>query len=108
MKKYHILAIGLLAITIVLAVGTMSKTSTTYATTGMSDCTTRPRKEDCNPQPDRVGNDGGGDGTDADRDGPGGDDGPHQTDDDDTGEQNCWGKVTSILTQNDDGKPRNR
>ena len=61
MKKYRILAIGLLAITIVLAVGTMSTTSTTYASTGMSDCTLDPENEDCNPQPDRVGNDGGGD-----------------------------------------------
>ena len=105
MKKYHILAIELLAVTMVLAVGTMSTTSTTYATTGMSDCTTDPDREDCNPQPDRVGNDGSGDSTDADRDGPGGDDGPRQTDDDDTGDQNCWGKVTSSLTKNDDGKP---
>ena len=69
---------------------------------------TDPDREDCNPQPDRVGNDGSGDSTDADRDGPGGDDGPRQTDDDDTGDQNCWGKVTSSLTKNDDGKPRNR
>ena len=25
--------------------------------------------------------------------------------DDDTGDQNCWGKVTSSLTKNDDGRP---
>ena len=74
-----------------------------YATTGMSNCTTDPDREDCNPQPDRVGNDGSGDSTDADRDGPGGDDG--DPNDDDTGEANCWGKVTSSLTKNDDGQP---
>ena len=47
-----------------------------FASTGMSNCTLDPDREDCNEQPDRVGNDGGGDSTDADRDGPGGDDGP--------------------------------
>ena len=76
-----------------------------FASTGMSNCTLDPDREDCNEQPDRVGNDGGGGSTDADRDGPGGDDGPRQTDDDDAGDQNCWGKVTSSLTQNDDDQP---
>ena len=72
----------------------------------MSDCTSDPEREDCNEQPDRVGNDGNGaNNNDADRDGPGGDDGPNQADDDDTGDQNCWGKVTSSLTQNDDEQP---
>lgn len=99
MKKYRISAIGLLAVTIVLAVGTMSTTSTTYATTGMSNCTQDPEREDCNPQPDRVGNDN----AEVNRDGPGGDDG--DPNDDDTGEQNCWGKVTSSLAHNDDDHP---
>ena len=77
-----------------------------FASTGMSDCTSDPEREDCNEQPDRVGNDGNGaNNNDADRDGPGGDDGPNQETDDDTDEQNCWGKVTSSLTQNDDEQP---
>jgi hypothetical protein len=75
-----------------------------FATTGMSNCTEEPDNSDCNPQPDRVGNDDDPS-EDADRDGPGGDDGAGQEDDDDTGEANCWGKVTSSLTKNDDGKP---
>ena len=78
MKKYRISVIGLLAVTIVLAVGTMSTTSTTYATTGMSNCTQDPEATDCNPQPDRVGNDEPND-EDATRDGPGGDDGIQMT-----------------------------
>ena len=41
---------------------------------------------------------------DADRDGPGGDDETPDEEEDD-GDSNCWGKVTSSLTQNDDGKP---
>ena len=69
----------------------------------MSNCTLDPDREDCNEQPDRVGNDGSGDSTDADRDGPGGDDGPNQETDDDTDEQNCWGKVTSDATSQNDG-----
>ena len=82
-----------------LLVLTVPSMVSSYASTGMSNCTLDPDREDCNEQPDRVGNDGGGDSTDADRDGPGGDDGPRQTDDDDTGEANCWGKVTSSLTK---------
>lgn len=75
-----------------------------FASTGMSDCTSDPDREDCNEQPDRVGNDGNGaNNNDADRDGPGGAD--NDPNDDDTGEANCWGKVTSSLTKNDDGKP---
>ena len=46
MKKYHISAIGLLAVTMVLAVGTMSTTSTTYATTGMGNCRDEPEGSD--------------------------------------------------------------
>ncbi len=65
----------------------------------MSNCPQDPDREDCNPQPDRVGNDNPA----VDRDGPGGDDGdPMMTM---TGEANCWGKVTSSLTQNDDDHP---
>lgn len=92
-----------MAAIIMSVVSTGLGTYMAFATTGMSDCTTDPDREDCNPQPDRVGNDGSGDSTDADRDGPGGDDG--DPDDNDDGEQNCWGKVTSSLTKNDDGKP---
>ena len=71
----------------------------------MSNCTQDPEREDCNPQPDRVGNDGsGGDNNnDADRDGPGGAD--NDPNDDDTGEANCWGQVTKALTQNEDDQP---
>ena len=72
---------------------------TVHATTGMSNCTQDPDREDCNPQPDRVGNDNAA----VDRDGPGGDDG--NPNDDDEGEQNCWGKVTSSLAHNDDDHP---
>jgi hypothetical protein len=67
--------------------------SIVYASTGMSNCTEEPESDDCNPQPDRVGNDHDED-DEVTRDGP-----------DDDGEENCWGKVTSSLTQNDDGKP---
>ena len=94
---------------IALIAGITTTATTTYATTGMSDCrdpeNTNP---DCNDQPDRVGNDDSTD-TDADRDGPGGAGGsagdPGQGKDDDRTEANCWGKVTSSLTQNDDGQP---
>jgi hypothetical protein len=65
----------------------------TYASTGMSNCTEEPENDDCNPQPDRVGNDHDED-DEVTRDGP-----------DDKGEENCWGKVTSSLTQNDDDQP---
>lgn len=40
---------------------------------------------------------------DVDRDGPGGEDG--DPNDNDEGEANCWGKVTSGLAHNNDGKP---
>jgi hypothetical protein len=94
---------------LLLATMTMAVTTTTpvFATTGMSNCRDEPENDDCNPQPDRVGNDDPDD-NDADRDGPGGAGGaagePGQGDSDD-GEANCWGKVTSSLTKNDDGKP---
>ena len=54
-----------------------------FASTGMSNCTEEPESEDCNPQPDRVGNDHDED-DEVTRDGP-----------DDEGQENCWGKVTS-------------
>ena len=76
MKKSLLSTVELIAITMVLAIGTITMTittpTTTYATTGMSNCTQDPEREDCNPQPDRVGNDGSGNNNDADRDGPGG------------------------------------
>lgn len=69
--------------------GTM--TIPTYATTGMSNCTEEPENDDCNPQPDRVGNDHDED-DEVTRDGP-----------DDEGEENCWGKVTSDGVNTNDG-----
>ena len=89
----------------VLAIGTMTITTptTTYATTGMGNCKDQ---DDCTRQPDRVGadaDDPDNAGEDAARDGPGGSD--TDPNDDDTGEANCWGKVTSSLTQNDDDQP---
>ena len=101
MKKYLLLAIGLLTVPMVLAIGT-SSTPSLFATTGMSNCTQDPDRDDCNPQPDRVGNDNPDD-NDADRDGPGGADG--DSEDNDDGDQNCWGKVSSGLAQKNDGKP---
>lgn len=92
MKKYLLSAVGPLVITIVLAIGT-STTAPLFATTGMSNCTEEPDNDDCNPQPDRVGNDHDED-NEVNRDGP-----------DDEGEANCWGKVSSGLAQKDDGKP---
>jgi hypothetical protein len=92
MKKSVLSAVGLLAITIVLAIGT-SISSPLFATTGMSNCTEEPESEDCNPQPDRVGNDHD-ENDEVTRDGP-----------DDEGEENCWGKVSSGLAQKDDEKP---
>lgn len=97
----------------VLVVGTITVgLGNGYATTGMSDCRDPDNDNpDCNDQPDRVGNDDDTD-TDADRDGPGGaggsegDPGQGNTGDpSDEGEANCWGKVTSSLTQDDDGHP---
>ena len=72
-------------------------TTMAYGSLAMGNCK---ELENCEEQKDRVGNDHSNDDdetndADADRDGPGGDDGPNQVDDDDTGEQNCWGKVTS-------------
>lgn len=98
-------ALALVLFLAIIAGTTTSMTNYAFSTTGMSNCTADPDREDCNPQPDRVGNDKGDDevNSDADRDGPGGAD--NDPDDNDDGEQNCWGKVTSSLTKNDDGKP---
>ena len=80
-------------------------TPSIIASTGMSNCREEPDDPDCNNQPDRVGNDNDDDESpDADRDGPGGDDETPNEEEDD-GDSNCWGKVTSSLTKNDDGKP---
>jgi hypothetical protein len=101
-KKSVLSAVGLLAITIVLAIGTSTTAAPLSATTGMSNCTEDPTNEDCNPQPDRVGNDNDPS-QDADRDGPGGDD-TDETDNDE-GDANCWGQVSKGLAQKNDGKP---
>jgi hypothetical protein len=90
MKKSILFAIGLLTITIVSAIGT-STTAPLFATTGMSNCTEEPENEDCNPQPDRVGNDHD-ENNEVTRDGP-----------DEKEDANCWGKVTSDFTTTKDG-----
>ena len=95
-----LLALLVLTVPVTLMVPT---TNTVFASTGMSNCTEDPDAEDCNPQPDRVGNDDDPS-TDADRDGPGGDDGAGQETDDDSGDSNCWGQVSKGLAQKDDGK----
>src|SRR5918995_5739741 len=61
------------------------------ASTGMSNCTEEPESEDCNPQPDRVGNDHD-ENNEVTRDGP-----------DEQEDANCWGKVTSDFTTTKDG-----
>ena len=63
----------------------------TYASTGMSNCTEEPESDDCNPQPDRVGNDHD-ENDEVTRDGP-----------DEKEDANCWGKVTSDFTTTQDG-----
>jgi hypothetical protein len=76
---------------------------------GMGNCDSG---DDCEPQPDRVGNDDDTD-TDANRDGPGGEGGSCDSDGcdpgqgntgdpSDEGEANCWGKVSSALGQTQD------
>jgi hypothetical protein len=92
---------SLLALLVVTTTITATIPSTVFASTGMSNCREEPDDPDCFDQPNRVGNDEEND-EDADRDGPGGDDGDET--DDDEGEANCWGKVSSGLAQNDDGK----
>lgn len=105
MKKSLLSTVELLAIAMVLAIGTMTTITTTttqtFATAGMGNCKDDP-DEECTPQRDRVGNDDPND-EDVDRDGPGGEDG--DPNDNDEGEANCWGKVTSGLAHNNDGKP---
>lgn len=71
---------------------TVVTTNTVFATTGMSNCTEEePDNEDCNPQPDRVGNDHDED-DEVNRDGP-----------DEKEDANCWGKVTSELATENKG-----
>jgi hypothetical protein len=72
-----------LSLLLAAVVTMMTSTITVYGSTGMSNCTEEPDNDDCNPQPDRVGNDHDED-DEVTRDGP-----------DDEGEENCWGKVTS-------------
>jgi hypothetical protein len=62
-----------------------------FASTGMSNCTEEPESDDCNPQPDRVGNDHD-ENNEVTRDGP-----------DEKEDANCWGKVTSDFTTTQDG-----
>jgi hypothetical protein len=63
-----------------------------FASTGMSNCTEEPENDDCNPQPDRVGNDEEND-EDAERDGA-----------DEQEDSNCWGQTTSdVVNAEDDG-----
>ena len=66
-------------------------TGLAFASTGMSNCTEEPESDDCNPQPDRVGNDHDED-DEVTRDGP-----------DEKEDANCWGKVTSDFTTTKDG-----
>jgi hypothetical protein len=85
MKKSILSAVGLLAITIVLAIGT-SATASLFATTGM------PPGGVGEEQRDLVGNE-----DEHDRDGPSGDGGASvddDNDDPDEKEANCWGEVT--------------
>ena len=73
-----------------------STVPTTDATTGMGNCK---EEDDCTRQPDRVGadnDDPDNEGEDAERDGPGGSDESPETEEDE-GEANCWGKVSSAL-----------
>ena len=84
---------------------TMQSNFALLASTGMGNCNNEP--DGCIPQKDRVGadnDDPDNAGEDADRDGPGGSDESPETEEDDK-EANCWGKVTSALTQNEDEQP---
>ena len=102
----NVLATVFLMLILTMSVSAVAtSTTTTYATTGMGNCRDEP--EGCIPQKDRVGadnDDPDNPGEDADRDGPGGSDESPETEEDE-GEANCWGKVTSSLTQNDDDQP---
>jgi hypothetical protein len=98
MKKYLLSAVGLLVITIVLAIGT-STTAPLFATTGM------PPGGVGEEQRDLVGNE-----DEHDRDGPGGDGGAgvdDDNDDPDGKEANCWGEVTRDFAHDgdEDGQP---
>lgn len=83
------MTITLMIVMVMATTTALSLSSPTYATTGMSDCTEDPDREDCNPQPDRVG----ADDPDVTRDGP----------DEGSDEANCWGKVTSDVVTTNDG-----
>ncbi|HYZ94211.1 MAG TPA: hypothetical protein VE566_00460, partial [Nitrososphaeraceae archaeon] len=89
MLKYKLLTslIGVILMTVPLLVNVS-------ASTGMSNCTEEPESEDCNPQPDRVGNDHD-ENNEVTRDGP-----------DEQEDANCWGKVTSDFTSQRDGDGR--
>jgi hypothetical protein len=91
MKYIFLLPLLLLVIAPTTAVMMTPPTTPAFASTGMSNCTEEPDNEDCNPQPDRVGNDHDED-NEVNRDGP-----------DDEGDSNCWGKVTSDFTTTKDG-----
>ena len=86
MLKYKLLTslVGVILMTMPLIVNVS-------ASTGMSNCTEEPESEDCNPQPDRVGNDHD-ENNEVTRDGP-----------DEQEDANCWGKVTSDFTSQRDG-----
>lgn len=92
MKQTTMLSIVAIAIAIATTTMTMT-TSPVFASTGMSNCTEEPENDDCNPQPDRVGNDHDED-DEVTRDGP-----------DEKDDANCWGKVSSEFAQRDDGQP---
>jgi hypothetical protein len=104
MRIEYLFFLSLLALLVVT-----TTTPSVFASTGMSNCREEPDDPDCFDQPDRVGNDHSNDedvtnDEDADRDGPGGEDDTPDVEDDE-GEANCWGKVTSSLTQNEDEQP---
>lgn len=82
--------IFLIAILGIVATITTTTTTAAYATTGMSNCTEEPENDDCNPQPDRVGNDHDED-DEVTRDGP-----------DEKGQANCWGQVVSDVVNGDE------
>ena len=90
-ENLRILILPLLA---ALITTTTTTATIVYGSTGMSNCTEEPENDDCNPQPDRVGNDHDED-DEVTRDGP----------DEGSEEANCWGKVTSdvVTTQDGDG-----
>lgn len=89
MRMEYLFLLALLAVTTTTATATVP--SDVFASRGMSNCDEEPEEEDCNDQPDRVGNDEEND-EDADRDGP-----------DEKEDANCWGKVTSEFASENQG-----